>query len=65
MVSCATTAVGRARSWADVVVACVGEKPYAEKPGDIDDAALAPGYQAFLRDLSHRGRTGPRGDRVV
>ncbi len=28
---------------ADFVVACIGEETYTEKPGDIDDLALANG----------------------
>ena len=28
---------------ADFVVACIGEDTYTEKPGDIDDLALATG----------------------
>ena len=33
---------------ADVIVACVGEGTYAEKPGDIDDLAL-PQVRYFPR----------------
>lgn len=39
----------------DVVVACIGEKNYAEKPGDIDDPMLPAGQVEFVRELSATG----------
>lgn len=40
----------------DAVVACVGEHPYAEKPGDIDSLALDEEQIAVVEDL--KAQTG-------
>ena len=37
------TEAALAAARADVVIACIGEETYTEKPGDIDDLALARG----------------------
>lgn len=49
-----TAAVAAAVAASDVIVVCVGEGTYAEKPGDINDLALAKGqvdYVAYLATL--------------
>jgi beta-glucosidase len=49
------TAVRRARA-SDVVVAVVGEPPYAEGEGDTDTAALPPGQAELLDALEATGK---------
>lgn len=45
------TIVAQLAAEADVIVACVGEGTYAEKPGDIDDLALPQVRVTRLVDL--------------
>lgn len=45
-----TTAIDLA-SKASVVVVCIGEGAYAEKPGDIDDLALPAGQVSYIRQI--------------
>jgi len=40
---------------ADLVVVCVGESTYAEKPGDINDLALPAGQLAYVEALMSAG----------
>lgn len=40
----------------DVVVVCLGEGTYAEKPGDIDDLALPAGQIAYVQYLASLGK---------
>ena len=40
----------------DVIVACVGELPSTEKPGDIDDLSLERAQIKFVQDLIKTGR---------
>lgn len=40
----------------DVIVACMGEKPSTEKPGDIDDLELNEAQQNFVRELIKTGK---------
>ena len=40
---------------ADVIVACLGELPSTEKPGDIVDLSIDPGQAALVRALAARG----------
>eukprot|EP00736_Rhodelphis_marinus_P008728 Rmarinus@m.26209 len=44
-----------AASQADVAVVCVGEGPYAEKNGDIDDLDLPEGQRALIRAIEETG----------
>jgi beta-glucosidase len=44
-----------AASASDVVVLALGEKSYAEKPGDIDDLMLPAGQLQLLRELTATG----------
>lgn len=37
---------------ADVVVACLGEDPHTEKPGDLDDLSLDAGQLDLVRALN-------------
>jgi len=39
-------------SASDVVVVCLGEEPYTEKPGDIDDPILHKGQLELIRGLN-------------
>jgi len=39
----------------DVVVACLGEPNYTEKPGDISDLSLPTGQLQLLWDLVNAG----------
>jgi len=48
-------AVAAART-TDVVVSCVGEPPYAETPGNIDDLALSDPQLDLVRALSETGK---------
>jgi beta-glucosidase len=48
-------AVAAARA-SDVVVSCVGEPPYAETPGNIDDLALADAQLDLVRALAETGK---------
>ncbi len=48
----AVTAAGQA----DVIVACLGEKTYTEKPGDIDDLDLDPAQVALVKALKETGK---------
>jgi len=45
-----------AASGADVVVVCVGEKPYTEKPGDIDDLNLDPEQISLVKKVKEAGK---------
>lgn len=47
--------VSAARS-ADAVVLCLGEKSYAETPGNIDDLALSAPQLALARDVAAAGK---------
>jgi beta-glucosidase len=40
----------------DVIVACLGEGPSTEKPGDIDDLELSKAQQQFIQELSKTGK---------
>ncbi len=40
----------------DVIVACMGEKPSTEKPGDIDDLELEKAQQDFIKELAKTGK---------
>jgi beta-glucosidase len=40
----------------DVIVACVGENPSTEKPGDINDLELSPTQQQFVKELLKTGK---------
>lgn len=40
----------------DVILACVGEKPSTEKPGDINDLELAKAQQDFVKALIKTGK---------
>eukprot|EP01031_Cornospumella_fuschlensis_P036244 gene36244-43967_t len=53
------TAVYAAMDAADVVVVCVGEGTYAEKPGDIDDLALPSGQTQYVLALSQHAPATP------
>jgi len=41
---------------ADVIIACLGETPYTEKPGDIDDMDLDPEQLALIKALKETGK---------
>ena len=41
---------------ADVIVACLGEGPYTEKPGDLDDLNLDPEQIALVKSLKETGK---------
>ena len=41
---------------ADVIVACIGEKTYTEKPGDIDDLTLDADQIKLIKDLKETGK---------
>ncbi len=51
----ADNAVQAARN-ADVIIACIGEMPYTEKPGDIDDLDLDPEQIALVQSLKETGK---------
>jgi beta-glucosidase len=40
----------------DVIIACMGEKPSTEKPGDIDDLELEKVQQNFVMELAKTGK---------
>jgi beta-glucosidase len=40
----------------DVIIACMGEKPSTEKPGDIDDLELSQAQQDFVKELAKTGK---------
>ena len=40
---------------ADIIVACLGEGTYAEKPGDIEDLSLAEGQRMYIEALAETG----------
>lgn len=42
---------------ADVVIACMGEKNYAEKPGNIDDLSMAGAQRQMLAALGQQDHT--------
>lgn len=46
----------RAASWADVIVACVGENSYCETPGNLNDLALSASQRDLVRALSKTGK---------
>lgn len=50
-----TEALNMARQ-SDVIVACMGEKPSTEKPGDIDDLSLSRAQLNYLNTLIASGR---------
>jgi beta-glucosidase len=50
-----TEALNMARQ-SDVIVACMGEKPSTEKPGDIDDLSLSRAQLNYLNTLIATGR---------
>ena len=41
---------------ADVIVACLGEGPYTEKPGDLDDLSLDKEQIALVQSLKETGK---------
>jgi len=45
-----------AASKADVIIACMGEMPYTEKPGDIDDINLPAEQVALMQSLKETGK---------
>lgn len=49
-------AVAQAARSADVVVLCLGEGAYTEKPGDINDLSLPEDQQAFVRAVAQAGK---------
>ena len=40
----------------DVIIACIGEQPYTEKPGDIDDLDLDKDQEDMILELSKMGK---------
>ena len=46
----------RQAGWADVIVACVGEKPATEKPSDIDELDLPSIQQEMINELAATGK---------
>ncbi|CAM9285896.1 unnamed protein product, partial [Ectocarpus fasciculatus] len=50
-------AVADAVAASDVVVVCVGEETYTEKPGDIDDLTIASGQSQYVNLLNSSGST--------
>lgn len=50
------TAVLTNAALADVIVVCVGEGAYAEKPGDIDDLDLPTGQVSYVKQLATLGK---------
>ena len=46
----------RMASQSDVIVACMGEKPSTEKPGDIDDLALPRAQLEYVKALLKTGK---------
>jgi len=48
-------AVGAARN-SDVIVACLGEPPYAETPGNIDDLTLSDAQLQLAKALAETGK---------
>ena len=55
MTATADDAVSAAAS-ADVIVACIGETPYTEKPGDIDDLDLDADQVALVKAMQEIGK---------
>lgn len=49
-------AVLTAANESDVIVVCVGEDTYAEKPGDIDDLSLPAGQVQYVTQLAKTGK---------
>ena len=43
-------------SWADVIVACVGENSYCETPGNLDDLTLSENQRNLVKALSKTGK---------
>jgi len=41
---------------ADVIVVCLGEEPYTEKPGDIDDLQIHQGQVQLITELNKAGK---------
>lgn len=41
---------------ADVIVVCLGEEPYTEKPGDIDDLRIHSGQIELITELNKAGK---------
>jgi hypothetical protein len=52
----ALAALLAAAASADVVVVCVGERNYAEKPGNIDDLAMGGAQRQMLAALGQQVR---------
>ncbi len=46
----------KAAAGVDVVVACLGENTYTEKPGDLDDLSLSENQQELVRRLAATGK---------
>lgn len=42
--------------WSDIIIACIGEKPSTEKPGDIDDLTLSQTQINYVLDLVKTGK---------
>jgi beta-glucosidase len=40
----------------DVIIACVGENTYTEKPGDLNDLSLSQNQQELVKELSKTGK---------
>jgi beta-glucosidase len=41
---------------ADVIVACIGEPPYCETPGNIDDLTMSDRQLAYIKSLAKAGK---------
>lgn len=46
----------RAAATSDVIIACLGEEPSTEKPGDIDDLEMPAAQQQFVKALIATGK---------
>ena len=51
-----TEKAATAAEQADVIIACVGEYSYTEKPGDIDDLTLPKAQQELVHSLAASGK---------
>lgn len=51
-----TTKAAAAAKNADVAIVCLGEMPYTEKPGDIDDLDLPMAQMDLVREVAKKGK---------
>ena len=48
--------IKQAASGADVIVLCIGENTYTEKPGDLNDLTLSANQKLLVKEAAATGK---------